>query len=227
MKIISIKNIAYSVTVNGVSNNILNNISFEIEENSIFGISGESGSGKTTLAKIIAGFLSPTSGKIISNLTPRNRANSVQMLFQNTGNIINPYRIVFDVISEAAFIQVNSRKKSLLEAERILELLNIEPALWYNRGYELSGGEQQRVALARLLAVNPQLLILDEPFAAQDVESQLNILNLLIEIKKEFDLSLVFISHNLKILRKISNEMITIKNGSVVINQEHNTGYQK
>lgn len=225
MKIISLKNVTYSVTGNGGEITILYDISLEIEEQSTFGISGESGAGKTTLAKIIAGFLSPTSGKIISNLTPRNKANSVQMLFQNSGNIINPYRKVFDVISEAAFIQVNSKKKALLEAERIQELLHIESALWYNRGYELSGGEQQRVALARLLAVNPQLLVLDEPFAAQDVESQLNLLSLLKDIKNEFDLTLVCISHNLKILRKISDEMITLKSGFLATNQDHGTGY--
>ena len=92
----------------------------------------------------------------------------------------------------------------------------MSPDLGNRKGYELSGGEQQRAALARLLAVNPKLLILDEPFSAQDIESQLNLVNLFKKINKEFNITILCISHDLNILRKLVNRVLIIKEGEIV-----------
>jgi ABC-type dipeptide/oligopeptide/nickel transport system ATPase subunit len=210
MNLLSVENLCYRVNLKkGGYVEILRDISFNLEEGIILGITGESGAGKTTLAKIIAGHLSPSEGKVKLD-------SSVQILFQNTGDILNPFRKVFDVVSEAASIRLKDKKASAAEAEGILELLQFDTSLWYNRGYELSGGQQQRAALARLLAVHPALLVLDEPFAAQDLVSQVNLLKLLLEVKEKFNLTIICISHNLKILRKFAARIIILKEGTII-----------
>jgi peptide/nickel transport system ATP-binding protein len=186
-----------------------------VERGETAGISGESGSGKTTLAKIIAGHLQPVSGEVKINLSNHNKSNPVQLLYQNSAFILNPFRRIFDVVCEASYIQHNDKKTAEHQAENILTMLKINPELWYKRGYELSGGEMQRSALARILAVHPKLLILDEPFAAQDVESQLNMLNIFRTVKTEFDLTLICISHNIRLLKNLADNITMIKNGEI------------
>jgi peptide/nickel transport system ATP-binding protein len=195
---------------------ILHDINFNVDKDAVVGITGESGAGKTTLARIIAGHLKPSAGTITLNVRSNGNSNPVQLLYQNSGDIINPFRKALDIITEAAAIHIRNKKESLKEAERLLNLIQLNPSIWQNRGYELSGGQQQRVALARLLAVRPALLILDEPFAAQDIESQVNLLGLLNEVKTEFGLTIICISHNLKLLRKFADKMIILKEGSVI-----------
>jgi ABC-type oligopeptide transport system ATPase subunit len=100
--------------------------------------------------------------------------------------------------------------------EKLMKIVGIEKDLLNKRGYELSGGEQQRVALARVLAIKPELLILDEPFSAQDYESQENFLNLFLDLKKNLNISMICISHNLRIQRKLCDEIMIMYNGEIV-----------
>jgi ABC-type dipeptide/oligopeptide/nickel transport system ATPase subunit len=206
---------------------ILKGISFDVIKGSILGISGESGSGKTTLAKILTGILTPTSGKItFSSSTPNNSRTSpvrlgsakprqVQILFQNNGEILNPFRIIEDIITEALLI--NNKKINVeTEREKVFKSVNFPEHLWKRRGFELSGGEMQRAALARILAVKPELLLLDEPFSAQDIESQQNLLGLFLDINKNLGITMICISHNLKLLRKLTDEVIIMYNGEIV-----------
>jgi peptide/nickel transport system ATP-binding protein len=191
---------------------ILKNISFELQRGLILGISGESGSGKTTIAKIIADIIKPTGGEISFNFTVKernNKANPVQILFQNTGEIINPLRKV----KSTAPSESPSKGKTF---EKLLHEIGIDENLWDRRGYELSGGEQQRVALARILAVHPEILILDEPFSAQDFESQNNLVKLFLNLKKNLDITMICISHNLPLLKKLCDEVIIMYNGEIV-----------
>jgi ABC-type dipeptide/oligopeptide/nickel transport system ATPase subunit len=136
MKLLSAEDLSYSIPQPGGGvKSILNNISFCIGKGLTFGITGESGSGKTTLAKIIAGHLKPTGGRIILNITPLNKANPVQLLFQNTGNILNPLRKVFEVVSEAAYVSTdNERSAAEQRAEQLLNRIGINHELWNRRG---------------------------------------------------------------------------------------------
>jgi len=198
---------------------ILSNISFNLEQGKILGIAGESGGGKTTLAKIIAGVIPKTSGYLsfnFSNEWDKVKSSPVQILFQNSGEIINPYRTINEVIEEAIFIRFKDKNIINKEKENIFNSLNFSQSLWNRKGYELSGGEQQRAALARILAVKPELLILDEPFSAQDTESQLNLLNLFKSINEKFNISMICIAHNLKILKKLCDNIIIMYRGKIV-----------
>lgn len=216
------ENISYSVLLKKEEKIILKDISFELRKNTVLGISGESGSGKTTLAKTLAGILKPSSGKIDYYFANEyKKLSPVQILFQNTGEIINPLRNVGDMLKEAI---KQARSLSPLKREMLIEkelgnnidIVKIPKQLLKRRGYELSGGEQQRVALARILAVKPELLILDEPFSAQDYESQQNFLNLFLDLKKSLNITMICVAHNLQLLRKLSDEVIIMYNGEIV-----------
>ncbi len=210
-RILKVENLSYSITQKNEEKIILKNISFEMERNSVLGISGESGSGKTTLAKVLAGIIKPYSGKINYFFEKKNKKISpVQILFQNTGEIINPLRKVADMIGLTNSV---SKKE---DEEQLINIVGIGKHLLGKRGYELSGGEQQRVALARILAVKPELMILDEPFSAQDYESQENFLNLFLNLKKNLDITMICIAHNLQLLKKLSDEVIILYNGEIV-----------
>jgi peptide/nickel transport system ATP-binding protein len=218
-EILKIESLNYAVYSDKKFKQILNEVNFSVFRNDIVGISGESGSGKTTLAKIIAGILPPTGGKVIfsgiQEVKRKTRAYPVQILFQNNGEILNPLRVISDIVKEA--ISVDSKETDPEQKmEEIFNVIDFPEHLWNRKGYELSGGEQQRAALARLLAVNPELLILDEPFSAQDPESQLNLLNLFISLNKKFSITIICIAHNLKILGKLCNKLILLYNGEII-----------
>ncbi len=217
-EILKVEDLSYSVGSGKKFKQILKNVDFRLDQNDIIGISGESGSGKTTLAKLIAGILVPTSGKIHfirKNGSPKSRSNPVQILFQNNGEILNPLREIDKIVKEAVIID-DKEKDPQKKMEEIFEAINFPRHLWKRKGYELSGGEQQRAALARILAVNPELIILDEPFSAQDPESQLNILNLFLYLNKKFNLTIICIAHNLRVLGKLCNKMIILYNGEIM-----------
>lgn len=218
-----VKNVSYSVWKNSfwVKKNekkILENISFEVEKSEIIGIAGPSGGGKTTLAKILAGIYEPTSGEIIYSFSQTNQLapNRIQLLFQNSEEIVNPFRKVNDILVEAL---QQKHEKSISNEERLHELLssvNIEESSLEKYCLQLSGGQRQRVALARLLSVEPEILILDEPFSAQDVESQLNLLLLFKKINAEKGITLICISHQENVLRQLAPRIIRIKEGKMV-----------
>jgi ABC-type dipeptide/oligopeptide/nickel transport system ATPase subunit len=196
----------------------LENISFEVASGEILGIAGPSGGGKTTLAKIFAGIYEPTSGDILYNFSraEQRTPNHIQLLFQNSEEIVNPFRKVKNILIEALQLK---NGKSLSTEERLSGLLsdvNIHENLLEKYCMQLSGGQRQRVALARLLAVEPEILILDEPFSAQDVESQLNLLLLFKKINVEKRITLICISHQENVLNKLTQRIIRIKEGKLV-----------
>lgn len=231
--IIEIRNLFYSVRVKEQSGStpekvILDDISFVLQKEKVLGIAGESGSGKTTLAKILANIIKPTSGEFSLNISDdwkNQKASPVQILFQNTGEILNPLREVNDIVNEAAKIRFAWQDASS-KKEKVLESVNLPEELWNRKGFELSGGEQQRAALARILAVQPEVLILDEPFSAQDPVSQLNFLNLFKKINAEYKITMICISHNLKVLRSLCDELIIMYKGKIVEQGESKNIFQ-
>jgi len=220
MPLLKVENISYSVLVKEETKkkfDILKNVSFEIESSEILGICGESGGGKSTLAKVIAELIKPDSGKIVLNSKLKSKKSSpIQILFQNHGEVLNPFRKISSVIDEVLVINRIDKKYIEKERQNILSSVGFPKDLYNRRGFQLSGGEQQRAALARLLATNPVLLILDEPFSAQDVESQLNLVRLLKKLNTEFKLTMICISHDLRILRNLAERVIILKDGEIV-----------
>jgi len=223
--ILRIENICYAVSSSAKEFakkskvNILDDINLNINYGEVLGISGESGGGKTTLAKVIAGVIKPSQGKLVwdDDVSSGNSDSSPALiLFQNHGEILNPYRKIEDIINETLKIQKYDAELIKRKKEEILNSLNISIDIAKKRGYELSGGEQQRAALARLLAANPKLLILDEPFSAQDVESQLNLLKLFKKINGKLNLSMLCVSHDLNILKKLVDRIVIIQKGKIV-----------
>lgn len=222
--ILKAENISYSVDKeNNFSSResveILKNISFETERGKVLGISGQSGSGKSTLAKILAEVYSQTSGVIHKNLIKdwsKSSSEPIQILFQNDGELINPFRKVKDVLNEAFELKLNKKIDYTAEIDDVFFRFNLNPQLKENKGTQLSGGEKQRIALARIVIVEPEILILDEPFSSQDVEAQLGILKLIKKLKTELDLTIICISHDLNILKLLSDELIIMFNGTIV-----------
>jgi peptide/nickel transport system ATP-binding protein len=217
MNLFAVKNICYlSPDENSVE--ILSDISFNVSEGMILGIAGESGSGKTTLGLILAGILNQSSGEILLNELPAQNlmANrEIQILMQNKGELINPYRRVNAVLKEA--FELNGKKSdSDSKIFDILDKLELKKDILKRKGYELSGGEQQRIALARIFAVEPSILILDEPFSAQDIESESIIIKLLRKLNSESRLTIICISHDLKILKNFAEELIVLHKGKII-----------
>jgi ABC-type dipeptide/oligopeptide/nickel transport system ATPase subunit len=222
--ILKVENISYSIENRSLfsdnkTTEILKDVSFEIKRGSVLGISGQSGSGKSTLAKILSGVYLQTSGKI-HNYFVKDWSDSlpkpVQILFQNDGELINPFRKVKDVLNEAFELKFKKPQNYNSEIDEIIKKFNINPILKESKGSQLSGGEKQRIALARIVIVEPEILVLDEPFSSQDVEAQLSILKLINTLKLELNLTIICISHDLNILKHFSDELLIMFNGKVV-----------
>ena len=206
--------------------NAVSNVSFAIKKDEIFGLAGESGSGKSTLAKIIAGMYEATSGDIFfeeknitdGELSPKQYAKNIHLIFQNVGAALNPKMTVREIISEPILIhhlcstkkELNAKIQELLgQTELNTSLLNFYPD-------ELSGGQKQRVNIARCLALNPKLIIADEPIASLDISIQAQIINLFMELQKEHHFSMLFIAHDLLLLRFISNRIGVMYKGHLI-----------
>lgn len=197
---------------------ILSGVSFEVLKGEILGIAGHSGGGKTTLARIIAGLLEPDSGCITPGrgISGNNKPHEIQILFQNNGELLNPFRKVNDVITEALRLRHKNRADIVREKVALLAALSIPALLLERKGFELSSGEQQRIALARILAVRPEILIVDEPFSAQDIKSVVNLREVFRRINKEFNVTIICISHSLRILGSFADNIIILYKGRII-----------
>ena len=210
----------------------VDNVSFELFEGETLGLVGESGSGKSTIAKIITGLVRPTNGGIFYNnvsLYDSNRKyqidksrGQIQMIFQDPYSSLNPRFKVRDIISEPIkFFQKNISSNEL--AQNVYDLIDIVGMTRQSLDrypHEFSGGQRQRISIARALATRPRLLICDEPTSALDVSIQAQILNLLKDIQDELHMTILFISHDLPVIRQMCNRIVVLKNGSVCETKE-------
>lgn len=211
-------------------------ISFAVHKGETFGLVGESGSGKTTAARSILRLIEPTEGEIYFdgiNVTKAKRIKlrklrrRMQIIFQDPYSSLDPRQTVNSMLSEAMKIHGVTHSRSEAH-ERALELLNkvgLSEEHLYRFPHEFSGGQRQRIAVARVLTVNPDFLILDEPTSFLDVSVQASVLNLLKDLQKEFNLTYLFISHNLAVVHHMSNRVAVMYLGKLVEVADRDTIY--
>lgn len=189
-------------------------VSFSLAEKETLGIVGESGCGKTTLAKLILKLIAPTSGEIIFSPQLSDLRKDTAVVFQDPLLSLDPRMNLREVLLEpfqAAGLKTNSGN-----INRMLELVGLSGSLLRRLPRQLSGGERQRACIARALALSPKLLILDEPLSSLDLIIQKQILELLLNLKKEFGMAYIFISHNIAVVKKISTRIIVMFEGKIV-----------
>ncbi len=205
-----------------------NNVSFEVFEGETFGLVGESGSGKSTIARVIAGLYQPNSGRVTfegidltalkSEKERRPMRRQMQMVFQNPYSSMNPRMKIADIIAEP--IRFHKLTNSEAETRQIVNDLLDHVGLGRMAGvkypHEFSGGQRQRISIARALATRPRLLICDEPTSALDVSVQAQILNLLKDLQDELNLTMLFISHDLPVIRQMCDRVGVMQMGTLL-----------
>lgn len=201
-------------------------VSFKVNKDSVFAIVGESGCGKSTVARLILKLLSLTDGKIffkgedilsIKGEELKKFRRSVQIVFQDPFASLNPRMRIVDTLSEPFKIHKIASKHQIRDrVVGLLEKVGLNADALNKYPHEFSGGQRQRICIARALTVSPELIVADEPLSALDVSIQAQILNLLQNIKKETAISLVFISHDLKVVHYLSDEVAVMYLGKIV-----------
>ena len=201
-------------------------VSFSVEKGRTLAIVGESGCGKSTLARIVTMIDAPTAGELLidgnkvdiarDGLTSEMR-RKVQIVFQNPYGSLNPRQKIGDVLGEPLKINTNVAAEERRErAMAMLKKVGLQPEHYHRYPHMFSGGQRQRIAIARALMLNPSLLVLDEPVSALDLSVQAQVLNLLADLQDEFQLTYVFISHDLSVVRYIADDVMVMYYGEAV-----------
>ncbi|MBT3776837.1 MAG: ABC transporter ATP-binding protein [Pelagibacteraceae bacterium] len=207
----------------GFSNVIaVNDVSFNIEKHDSVSIVGESGSGKTTLANLILGIEEPTAGTILYNdkkinFNDKGLRKKIQFVQQNPLSSLNPKKTIYQTLELPLKIHnICPREDVKSKIIELLRYVDLDQSYLERHPYSLSGGQRQRISVARALACEPEIIIFDEPTSALDVLIQLKILNLLAEIKEKLNLTYIFITHDLAVVRNISDKTIVMNKGNIV-----------
>ncbi len=200
-------------------------VSLDIYPGETLGIVGETGCGKTTLGRLILGLEKPTSGEILfegnntGNFNTRQWKtfrNNVQIVFQDPYSSLNPRMKVWELVGEPLIIHGRAKGQQLRKCvDELLETVGLSRVHGERYPHEFSGGQRQRIGIARALALNPKVIICDEPVSALDVSIQAQVLNLLSDLQKEFNLTYVFISHDLSVVKHIANRVAVMYLGKI------------
>ncbi|AZK48002.1 ABC transporter ATP-binding protein [Paenibacillus lentus] len=203
----------------------IRDVTITIREHEIFALIGESGSGKSTLAAMIAGLEQPSKGKIVwrniqnepvkERIYPRQRTQA-QMVFQNPDRSLNPYWDVKDIVAEPLILKGVSPTKAYHHAAELLERVHLPLSMLARRPGQCSGGQKQRIAIARAIALAPAVLIADEITSALDPETEQDILKLLVALKREQSMAILYITHRLETISGFADRMAVMKDGLIV-----------
>jgi peptide/nickel transport system ATP-binding protein len=205
--------------------NAAEDVSFTIRRKETLGIVGESGSGKSTVARCVSRLIEPTSGQIligdreisrVSYRKLRTERRRFQIIFQDPYRSLNPRRTIGQSIVEGLTNFNMPRREARERAREVLRLVGLDPKAIDRYPHQFSGGQRQRICIARALAVNPELLIADEPVSALDVSIQAQVLELLDDIRKKFNLSMLFITHDLRVAAQVCDNVAVMLNGKII-----------
>lgn len=201
----------------------LDGVSFEVEKKHTLAIVGESGCGKSTLAKTLMGLEEKTSGEVLFEgkksqaLKGKELYQTIQMIFQDPYNSLNPRKKAWKIIAEPLLINNKvSQKEAYNKACELMEKVGLRAQMANRYPHMFSGGQRQRLGIARALILNPKILICDEPISALDVSIQAQVLNLLVELQDQLDLTYLFISHDLNVVKHIADSVLVMYLGKVV-----------
>ncbi|MGM0646843.1 MAG: ABC transporter ATP-binding protein [Bacteroidota bacterium] len=215
----------------------VDNVSFEVYPGETLGLVGESGCGKTTLGRTLLGMIATNAGNItykkqnithLSNTAMRQLRKKIQIIFQDPYSSLNPRLTVGSAIEEPLKVHgfISGRKQRKARVEELLEKVGLEAAHYNRYPHEFSGGQRQRVCIARALAMQPEFIICDESVSALDVSVQAQVLNLFNELKEDFGFTYIFISHDLSVVRYMSDRVLVMKDGYLVEQAEADELYR-
>lgn len=223
---IEVKNLKKYFNVPGGKLHAVDDVSFTIEKGKTIGVVGESGCGKSTLGRTIIHLLESTGGQIlldgedITTLSPkklREAREKMQIIFQDPYSSLNPRMTVGEIVREPLALSKRFTKAQIdEEADKLMDLVGIETRLRNSYPHELDGGRRQRVGIARAIALKPEFIVCDEPVSALDVSIQAQVLNLLMDLQDEFGLTLMFVTHDLSVVRHISDSICVMYLGQLV-----------
>ena len=198
------------------------NVNLKINKKTTIGLVGESGSGKSTLGRAIANLLPYKGsvifdGKEISSIKDRSVRKDIQIIFQDPYGSLSPRLTVGDIIGEGLDIHMNLGKKERNDLiEQTMREVELDPKYRFKYPHEFSGGQRQRIAIARSIILKPKFIILDEPTSALDRSIQIQIIDLLKSLQEKYSLTYLFISHDLKVIRAMSDRILVMQNGEMV-----------